>query len=538
MSAQPSFLQSILKIYGDNPTLLIVPLAWAVLLPLSTREGTRLLWRDRLDAIAFVALTAAALILHLLVPYGPLGFVEPERLNPLWSTSFGVVRPFAAWSTLLGLLRALGVPPALLFRFGNPVAGALGVGFTFALARAAGLSRGAAVAGACILLAWPAHVRYSAAADLVIPGSALWTAALAAALAAGIDQRTRLPLLIAACVVGCELRPEYTVYAAAVVVLAQAREGFTRGWFILAASALGLVVAGRLATNASLAAWNWSHASPFELIRDYRALFDASITPVWWVIAGMIGLVFGRLALRARLAFAAVVVLLALMYATAGGEDNPLFGLSRYSLSFVPLLAIGAAALIERHAARAAPMFAVVALLSVPLYAGLLRHPVNMQLELAYMIETAPKVLADIRDVIILDEPPVDGHAGQWVPWAMPALPIGLSVAPVELSFGCPNSLDPAAVRIWPAPTLFGRCAAAVGAQEAGKLVAYIGAFRPEASWTELQARVRLVPIDERTLSGASLLSLYDRQCPPVHRYVGAALQDCPIHVGWYRVEP
>ncbi|MDP3214062.1 MAG: hypothetical protein Q8S73_08160 [Deltaproteobacteria bacterium] len=541
MPPDTTYIQSLSTAYATQPMLALVSLGWAVLFAGAAVAALRRVWRRDDDALAFAALVAGAAALRLAVPHGPFAFVEAERLSSLWTPTFGINRPFLSWGALLGVLRALGCSPAALFRYGNPLAGALGVGLLFSLARAAGLSRRAAIAAGCVLLAWPAHVRYSASGDLVIPGSALWTGAFAVALAPGIARRWRLPLLIAACVVGCEMRPEYTICAAALIVMASHTEGLSLPWLALAATGVALVVSGRLVPNVALTQWSWRHLSPAILYEDFIALFDPALTPSWWVLAGAVGLALGALPPRVRLASGAAVLLLAIAYGTLGNEENPLWGQSRYTLTFVPLLALGAAALVERAPAPARPhalaAMALAALLSGPLYAALLLRPVNTQLEYAYLTETAPRFMAGTRDVLMLDEPPVGGHAGQWIPQGLPAMALGVTVSSADIQHHCPAVTNARNVHVW--TIALADCPFFADARGQGRLVLYAGVFRPEASWRALVERLRLEPLDERTLRGASLLpTMYDRQCASGRWYVGAAAPDCAARVGWYRVAP
>src|SRR5262249_5012955 len=79
-----------------------------------------------------------------------------------------------------------------------------------------------------------------------------------------------------------------------------------------------------------------------------RSLLDPSVSPAWWVVAGALGLLVGRLPLRPRIALAAATLLLGAAYLRLGFETNPLFGAWRYLIGLTPLLAVGAAALLAR----------------------------------------------------------------------------------------------------------------------------------------------------------------------------------------------
>jgi hypothetical protein len=54
-----------------------------------------------------------------------------------------------------------------------------------------------------------------------------------------------------------------------------------------------------------------------------------------------------------------------------------------------------------------------------------------------------------------------------------------------------------------------------------------------------LRGRYTLVPLAERVAPAAPATQYLNTQCPRLpFKFEGSRLQDCPLRLGWYRLEP
>jgi hypothetical protein len=523
------------------------PLAWVLLLVWLLVAAPRLALAHREDALAFAALTVGALALRLAVPWGALDFAEPDRVAAAWAATRDADALQGAASSLLLAGRRLGLPAAVLLRAAGPAIGALGVGGIYLLARAAALDLPRALLAAAIVLAWPAHVRYSATAVLPVIGPAAWAGALAAALAPSALGRWRAPLVISLATLTAAARPELLL---ALVALAPLIASERRDRALLAVG-LALVAFDRFAlvpVNEPVAPWP---LAPFA-----RTLFLPSLSPVWWTLAGALGLAAGRAPrpLRAGLALAAARLLAG--YWRWAREPNPLFGLWRYLLPLVVPFAVGAAALAARLSARAALLLGAATLASTAAYVHLLGRPIDLQVEQAYLRETAPRIAAAHAPLLLVawdderDDPAVRGMQ----PLATtPAMALATALGPLDPPRPCASAQSPRLATLGALPGMTdggtngmtnGNTSSATdrpggGCADPERAALFLGLHRPRALLDRLGARYRLVPLDEREQLAAPAAMSVDTQCgvDPL-AIVGDALADCRLRLGWYRALP
>lgn len=537
------YRQTLLLAIDGDPVYVLLLVCWAAVLVWVAKHGRALIRADRRDAVLFGVLCVAALALRLAVPAGPLNFTEAGRAMSLWGTDFAASAPHLAWSGLLALLRGLGISPATLFRHAGPAAGSLGVGLLYALARACGLNRSWSFATAAFLLFWPAHVRYSASGEGLVPGSAVWTGVFAAALARDLGPRARVSIVAAGMLLGAQMRSEFALCALVAVALSATRLRSRRAVAGLGSVAVTTLVLTRAAPVRSGGRAIRDVLSAPELRLFWEALQVPDLVPTAIVGAGILGLVAGSLPRTARAGFTMLVAALTVIYPLgAGGEPNPFWGTSRYSLSFVPLLALGAGGLGQRLAGEfrhwPALLAAVWASSAMVTHDAALRSPASMQREFAYLMATAPEILRVRRDVLLLDEPPNHVARGAWQPTQIPAMAMGLAVAPVTLLDRCRNDAVDGSVRAWSAEIPWHDCPALRTTLERGTLVAYVGPFRPQESWDALNRTYRLEPIRTETLDGLPIHAHYDRQCRFALHPARSSVAPCRAQVGWFRVWP
>ncbi len=525
----------------DSSLLLV---AWLVVLAWSVIDAPRFVARARADAMLFAALVAVALAARLALPWGPLNFVEAERLQALWGTRPAYPPTFDTIPVLLGALRFVGVPAAALARTAGPVFGALAVGTAFLLGRAGGLGRAAAALGAAVLLGFPAHVHFSTSVGFSVEGPALWTAAYATALSTRLDPRWRVALVAALTVLGVHARPEYRLLGVALIPLV-----LTPHWTWRQRGALTAALAVGMASYARYLRVDHLAESTSGLSGVFVpwVFHDLAVNPVWWLVTGALGLVAGRMRwpLRAALGLATGLTLAA--YWALASDGNPLWGQWRYYVSLVPFLAVAAGSLVEwlpdrasRWRDRAVAALAVATAASGIGYLPLLRRPNDLPVEFAWLRETAPRVLRGRPTVLLLANRRREGES-RVLAEGTPLMALGTTVGPTDWPRRCDERVNPGAPRGMDVRDLEEwalRCPTAEGFDPT-RAVVYLGLYRPDERVAALTARWRLMPLEERVTSVAVTAPAVDTACPvEPGTLIGSAQPDCTVRLGWYRLVP
>src|SRR5262249_9440761 len=91
--------------------------AWILLAAWTLLVGPGVVRRHPGDAACAGALVLLALAIRLAIPWGPLTFVDAERLQPLWTPHWTAGRGLVESPTLLALLRAAGFSTTSLIHF-------------------------------------------------------------------------------------------------------------------------------------------------------------------------------------------------------------------------------------------------------------------------------------------------------------------------------------------------------------------------------------------------------------------------------------
>ncbi|MBI5477763.1 MAG: hypothetical protein HY906_02840 [Deltaproteobacteria bacterium] len=510
-------------------------LAWLVLLAWLAANARRLVAARR-DALVAAACFVVAAAVGLAVPWGPLDFAEPERLQALWSTSPDLQEDFVAITLPLQLLQAAGVPGGALVRVIGPLWGALSVTVTYLLARSLGAGRLPSLVAAAAVCLLPAHLRYSGTVPFTIAGGALLAGACAVACSRFSPWR-KLPFVAAATVLAGYARPELVLTAAplSLLVLADGPWAVRAAWVALLLVALGPH------------AWDVGfHRTRPEFTGGWgefavASLWGARLGAGALLAVGAVGLLAGRARWLHRAALASAVAVLAWAYARTIMEENPLWGHWRYVLSGVPLLAVGLALLLERvtnaRAKRIAAATAAAVLVgALWLAREAVTRPIDIQVDFQYARASVGNVVSRYRHVAVVTSDDLTGSARRSMMDATSLMAFGLRLGPLARPVECRAQPLQAGVQVWSLRALLTRC------PEAPSLAAaavYLGAYRPEAELAALRGRFTLVPIEERMVSAAPVAQRFDTQCPRLpFRFVGGRLQDCPLRLGWYRLAP
>jgi hypothetical protein len=513
----------------------VTALAWLVLLVWLAVHARRGLAARR-DALYAAACFVVAVALRLALPWGPLDWAEPERLQALWSTSPHLQPDHLAVSFPLQLLVAAGVRGDGLVRLAGPLLGALSVAVTFALARSLGAGRLAALVAALAVCVLPAHLRYSGTVSFTIAGGAFLAAAFAVACS-GLPPWRKLPFVAAATVLAAYSRPELILVAAPIsllVLLERAPWALRGAWVALLLVALG------------------PHAWALLCQRPHAGFSpgwgEFAVASLWsrlgagaLLALGAVGLLLGRARLLSRAALAAAVALLALVYGRSIMEENPLWGQWRYVLSGAPLVAVGLALLLERLTSAWAHRVAAAGLAAVILVAAwyaraALGRPIDIQEDFHHARATVDSVAARYRYVAVVTNDDLDGAARRSMLEAVPLMAFGLHLGRVAPPVECRAQPAPAGVQVWSLRALLTRCPEAPPLEA---VALYLGAYRPAAIMAALRGRYALVPLAERVAPAAPATQHLNTQCPRLpFKFEGSRLQDCPLRLGWYHLVP
>ncbi|MBP6829588.1 MAG: hypothetical protein KA978_02335 [Deltaproteobacteria bacterium] len=520
----------------------VVVVAWAVTLTWLAARGAPWCARAPVERWLVPGMFVAALGLRLALPWGPLNFVDGERLECLW----GVERPlpdrFTSIPVLLSVLHDLGVEMATLMRGLAPVAGAAAVPTAYLAARSFGLRRESAVLAAAALGAWPAHLHYSTALTFSVEGAPFWLGAFAVAAPGGASTPWRPLVLTALTVLGVYARPEFRllVVPLAVIVLGP-------GWTWKERSALALHLAVGLAPYLR-------HLIPDEgtLQRSGlsvgfvpRVMVGAALTPAWWIYAGLAGLVLPTTPRRnLRVALGLSIALLGASYWAMASEANPRWGQWRYYVTLVPFIAVAAGGFVEWALGHAPerlrrPWMAWVpvalALAPLPFQFGALRRAEDLPVEFDYLRASAARMTRGRRDVLLLANRGHEGLSGIAIE-GNPTMAMATAVGPLGWPLGCEPTRSPLVLR--DLERVITACPERI---DPARTIVYLGLFRDEARLAALRARFDLVPVEEVTRTVALTSTMINHQCPsdPTgYTLEGPWGSPCRVRLGWYRLAP
>jgi hypothetical protein len=373
-----------------------------------------------------------------------------------------------------------------------------------------------------------------------VGASTLWTAAFTVALwRPGV--RLRVPMLAALVVLGVYARPECRVLVVPLVPLLLTRDWSWRDRLVLAGwLAVGLIPY-LLRFGKPDGAQTYSIWHPWAFIR-WHVLDPAaaiSVTPLWAIALGVLGLLVGKLRLGPR--FAALLALggLSAVYMLSASETNPLWGLWRYWLAIIPFLALGVGAFFERLpkiGPRTAVLSALVgaSLLTGVYYGPLLARPIDSQVEFSYILETTPTIAAANKQLLVL----VNERRGQIRHETIPVTAIATALGPTNWPQDAGSPPPSRGAWLIRHSSLLQTRTSDSRVDLAGAAL-FLGMYRPTEIMEPLKKRYDLVPIEERVIAAAPMLQYVNTQCLAFgNRPRGAAIADCQIRVGWYRVVP
>lgn len=516
-----------------------VTAAWAAALAWLVARGAPWLARTPVERGLVPAVFAVAFALRASLPWGPLNFVDGERLESLWGLTRERPTTFLSVPLLLAGLRHLGVGVGALLRWTGPVAGALAVAATYLAGRSFGLRREGALLGAAVLCAWPPHLHYSTGLTFSVEGMPFWLGAFAAA-AEGASAAPWRPLVVASLtVLGVYARPEYRLL---VVPLAAVALG--PGWTWRQRGALAALLGVGLAPYLR-------HLVPDEgaMARSglsvpfvRRAVVDVSTAPVWWLYAAVAGLALpSRVRWNVRLALGLAAGLLGASYWAMASEANPRWGQWRYYVALAPYVALAAASFGDWLAARAPEgpwrtragwALVAVALAPLPAYLPMLRRPEDLSAEFAYLRASARRALGARREVLILAN---RGHEGL-SPVAIEGnvtMALATALGPTSWAHGCERA--PGELQVRDLERVAERCPESV---DPARALVYLGLSRDDARLAAVRARFDLVPVEEAVRDVALTSTMVSRQCPgdPTgYTLDGPWGPPCRARLGWYR---
>lgn len=498
------------------------------------------------DARAVAGLFALGFALRLALPWGPVNFGEAERLDVLWSAAPGECGPMSTVPSLGALLLALGVPLAGLLRVVPQCLGALTAVGCFLTVRAVGGRRESALVAGAVALGWPAHLHYSTSPTFTVEGTALWSLAFAAAAVRSGVIPWRAPLLAALAVLAVYARPEYRLLLVPLALVGIAAPWTLRERVVFAlCAAVGFAPYLRHLPPGEMMAWR-STVSRF-FIPHLKG--DAQLSPFWWLYLGAAGVLAG-LTTRSRAALAVALALavatLLWVYSFLASEANPRWSQWRYYTSLVPFVAVAVGLLADRVASPSgaawrqavAPALLTLAALTPLARWSALRRAEDLSSEFAYLRATAPRVLAQRPDVLVLTNTGRPALASVRVE-AMPRMALATVHRPLEWPVGCEPAVNPSTPRLRDLETVVAQCPETVSATRS---VVYLGLSRDDARLEGLRARFTLVPLDERRMRVAPSVTAINLQCPldpsVTTGVAGLDLDDCAVRLGWYRLQP
>jgi hypothetical protein len=413
--------------------------SWLVVL-LGLPALARRAWQTvRFEVLLPFALALVAFAVRISLPWGPLNFVDAERLGPLWLLESWPDPLFAAVPTALDGLVSVGFSPRFLMHFWGPTFGALAVVATYAAARTFKTGVPAAAVAASFVAFFPAHIHFSTGPVLSIEAGALCVATLALAASEEVTLLSVL-VLVALTTLGVYARPECRLLVLPVAILTT-RSGWS--WKHRAMLAGLLLVA--LGAYVPLALAPSTLASP---VPECMKRFGLSIVrnPVsfgaLWIVAAIAGLAFGKSSLRPRVALGAFLLLVAITDAIGGSDPSPQWGQWRYFVVLVPVVAVSAAILIARFPRLAHPLATLgfLALAAAPVLGAsrTLQTPNDQQAEYAFARDTSTSVVDKDGTVYLFRS------ADTGAPQSATLLALASALGPFEgIQWGCKFPLPP-----------------------------------------------------------------------------------------------
>lgn len=524
----------------QNADAMTVACAWALALAWVALKG--LPWGARAPVERWLLPTVfgAALLARLSLPWGPLNFVDGERLECVWGLSDALPNTFVTVPLMLAALRHTGVGAAALLRWAGPLAGATAVLATFLAGRGLGLRREGALLAAAVVGAWPAHLHYSTALSFSVEGMPFWLGAFAVAGAGGAATPWRPVLLAALTVLGVYARPEYRLLVVPLGALV-----LGPGWTWKQRGVLAFCLAVGLAPYLHYLVPDEGSLGRSGQSAGFvpRMLRDASMTPVWWIYAAPVGLLVpGRMHWTARLALGLTCALLGASYWAMASEANPRWGQWRYYVALVPFVALAAASFGDwlaecagRWRRAADGLLVALALAALPFYLPMLRRAEDLPAEFAYLRASARRALGPRRDVLILAN---RGH-GALANIAVEGNPT-MALATVFGPTAWPRACEPGdgALAVRDLERVVAQCPETI---DPARTLVYLGLSREEPRLAGLRARFDLVPVEEVVRPVALTSTMISRQCPgdPTGFTVeGPWGPPCRVRLGWYRLSP
>ncbi len=304
-------------------------------------------WRaTRPDVVLVAALAGFALAVRLAIPWGPLNFVDADRLSPLWRTDYRVLPTFASVPSALAALCDLGAKPALLMRLWGPVMGTLSVAVAYGGARLLGVTRASAAVAGLVVATWPAHVHCSASAMLTVEAGTFAAGALALA-ARGLPDRVITLILAALVTLTVYSRPECRLIVIPIALLVLGPRWTTSSRLLLAAllavpllSYVPMALSVKEMGRGSLS--DGCHLAAARDLATHVQLGDP------WILLAVAGVLFGATTARNRLALALFPTMLGSLYLLAATDRSPHWGQSKYWVILIPTAAIALALALDR----------------------------------------------------------------------------------------------------------------------------------------------------------------------------------------------
>lgn len=523
---------------GWPPPGLVPPLVgWALVLGFLLLGAPGLLMRRPADAVSLLLLAFAGLALCAIGPWGPMDFAEAERLAVVWDRQISWPQPaFSSMVLPLQFLSSSGILSVeAVLRWTGPVMGAAGVVATYLLARAAGLGLRSSILAATIVLVFPPHLRFSGT-TLSMAGGAFLAGAFAAAASQRLGGRWRVVLTVGLALLASWSRPELFLGLAGLVPLLF-MEHWTRREAIAAVS-LFLAVAAISAPDGFTSGTLQSAVQLRMMWLEFWAwtLRDWFMNASWWLVAGLVGLLCRTLPkpIRRGLLLSSGALLSA--WFLLAFESNPVWGFWRYAIVLTPMVAVGAAAVVERFSfnpGRTAVVLSMATSLSLVGSIGWVLARADLQEEFAWVRRTSPQV--ENRTVLAVDGWLSETHDGSF----SFAYGVGMALAsrlPVSFeSDACGAVSGKTAVR--PLEEVVTRCPERLFSSD---VVLFLGLSRPEWLMSRLADSVVLQPLEITSVTAYPVAGdLTDQGCRTVpFRFEGSRTRPCRLEFGWYRAHP
>ncbi len=487
-----------------------------------TRDARRELWIP-------AAILTGALAVRLALPWGPLNFVDAERLGPLWEMDSFLDPLFASVPSGLWLLRAIGVSPDLLMHGWGPVVGALATVATYAAARALGAPRAAAALAGVIVATWPAHVHFSTGPMFSVEGGALGMALLAVAASPALGIFA-VPLLGALLTLTVHARPECRLFVVPAVLLLLG-PGWSWRSRAMAAAAMLAGIADYI--PAALTTHGWQVPAEGCTQRFLESIVHNPLTfGLPWFALAVLGVVFGAGTWRSRLALAFVVFVFAGVYLSQGTDPSPQWGQWRYWTTLIPAVGVAVGLLIGRLKPEAIRISAIaagmaVAVAALPLAWPTLRTPNNEQAAFNFVRETAAGAIQRNEVILVLRSP----DAG--APQSSALLGLGAAFGPFEgIRWRCTDPVPPKpALKV----TVLDPAAVSCAGWIPDGSILFLGIERTDPVLDELRQRYALEPIVERAVPVVADMPRINPngRCSGAGGLIGPTYD---AHFGWYRL--